>query len=202
MPKSGGNFYCNLCSEKVLDLTRENDLAVLQKFRNSKTPLCIHIQKERLPLLSRRTPKWRIFLIVLINYKAFVLQKVHAQQNDSLTKKQSGVNQNTKQIKGQIKDGYSGKPVKHPVIEVYKGDQLEQTATGDRHGRFAVSLKTSSDHTDTVSLIVSSKHHSSKKINGIPLFKKTTHLETTVASKRSKKNKVTIDQTFTGRYLD
>lgn len=203
MPKVGDNFHCNLCKESVIDLTNDNDITVIQKIHKIKSSVCINIQKSRLSLVTKRLPKWRIFILVLINFKTFFFQKLYSQNNDSLSSNKSQTKKVIKKLKGQIKDGNTGRPVKRPTIELYRGDIKLQTLKGDRKGKFIFSIESSSNYTDTVSVVISSKHHSSKKVTTIPLFKKTTSLETTIPRKNSRKRKnVYVDETFTGRLLN
>jgi hypothetical protein len=203
MPKVGDNFYCSFCKENVIDLTNHTDLDVIKKIQNKSSSVCINIQKDRLNLVTNKFSSWRILILVLINFKMFFLQKLYAQNNDASTSNKSQTKKVTKNIKGQIKDGNSGRPVKKPTIEIYRGDIKLQTLKGDRKGKFALSIKSTSNYTDTISIVVSSKHYDIKKIAKIPLYKKTTSLETTLARKNSKKKKnVYVDETFTGRLLN
>ncbi|WP_276979156.1 hypothetical protein [Flavobacterium filum] len=203
MPKIDDKFYCNLCNKNVTDLTQDNDLDVLKKAQEMKSPTCIHIQKDRLPLVTTRFPRWRIFIFVLINFKAYFLQKMYSQNNDSLSFNKSQDKKYIRKLKGQIKDSKTGRPVKRPTIDLYRGDVKLQTLKGDRDGKFTFLIESNANLTDTVSIAISSKHYESSKIATVPLFKKTTSVKTTISRNRKKK-KFYSNETLTGdvRFLD
>jgi hypothetical protein len=203
MPKTGDKFYCNLCSKNVLDLTGDNDLTVIKRIQATKSSTCIHIQKNRLPLVTTRFPRLRIFIFVLINLKAFFLQKVYSQNTDSLSFNKSQDKTYIRKLKGQIKDSKTGRPIKRPTIELYRGQNKLQTLKGDRDGKFTFLIESNANLTDTVSISISSKHYESSKIATVPLFKKTTSLKTTITRNRKKK-KFYSNETLTGdvRFLD
>lgn len=176
MSKSNGQFYCTVCDKKVHDLTGKTDLQVQWKTTRFGPSECISIETKRLAIVTKKLSFLQFSIILLVNFKSFVLQKIHAQSHTSYVSGKQSNSTVLRTINGFVLDKKTNKPVPNPVIELYRSDMVMLVVKGDEQGKFTL-LVSGPTQSDTITLRITAETHAGTLIRALPLNKLTSKLE-------------------------
>jgi hypothetical protein len=176
MAKIDGHRFCQQCEKLVYDFNNKSDTEVHLNLSRYKGEKCISIQTSRLNLVTRKISRWKLFLLLILNFKAIFFQKLKAQVLGSSTTQTPNSQPIVRTLEGNVLDKKTGKKVAFPTVEVYKSDMLMQTVEGDKDGNFHLIVRGPAFQADTISLRIFSKTHSGSIVPRIKLHKTATKL--------------------------
>ena len=177
MPKINGSYYCSNCEKKVHDLSGKSDLQILQQTSRFKSLECIHIEENRFKFLTRKIPKWKLLIVVVLNLKSFFFQKLQAQNLNDMPTNSPAAKKIAHTISGEVEDFTTGKAVKNPIVEVYADGYLIDKAEGSKRGQFKLQLYIEKTQLNSVSLKIYSATYAGSVIKKFPINKANTVLK-------------------------